>query len=292
MRAVLALTLVAAAACTVPGEEGVELDELDYRDVAGSGVLSEFIPSRLVSDDAFFHIEAMTAADVQSFFEATPYGRRSFLADEVMDTGELLSAALVRVAAEQGMNPLVLLVTLQKEAGLVSRSTAPSRQRVDYAFGCGCPDGRGCSSAYRGLDRQLACAAEHLRSYADAIEGGGTTIGGFAPGRATRVLDGVHVTPANKATAILYTYTPWILRGEGGNWLFWNVWQRYASALGYQRGMTAPFNEGFIGGACAADDDCFYDGGLCRDGFCTLDCDRLCPDRTGGFATTLCVTAG
>ncbi len=296
MHRALAAILLCASACTVVEGEGdlLEHDPLDYEELGADGkadgVLSVFYANRLVSDDAFFDSAAMTAADVQRFFEQTPYGRRSFLAGERVASGELLSSALARTAAERGLNPIVLLVTLQKERSLVSRTTAPSRHSIDYAFGCGCPDGGTCSLTYKGLDKQLACAADAFRRYADDLEAGGTTIAGFKPGLSTRVLDGVRVTPANRATAMLYTYTPWIQQGYGGNWLFWNIWRRYSMAVGYQSGLSAPFNEGFIGGACAADDECYYQGGVCRDGACSLSCTSVCPDRTGGFAQTFCVT--
>jgi hypothetical protein len=294
-RALIAI-LTCASACTVAGgDDGlVEHDPLDYEELGtdgkADGVLSVFHANRLVSDDAFFDSQAMSAADVQAFFEETPYGRRSFLAGVRVASGELLSAALVSTAVDRGLNPIVLLVTLQKERGLVSRTTAPSQRSLDYAFGCGCPDGGTCSLAFKGIDKQLACAADAFRSYADDLEAGGATIAGFAPGVATRVLDGVRVTPANRATAMLYTYTPWIQEGTGGNWLFWNIWRRYSLGVGYDRGLSAPFNEGFIGGACAADDECYYEGGVCRDGTCSLPCTSSCPDRSGGFATTFCVT--
>jgi hypothetical protein len=296
MHRALIIFLSCASACTVAGSDDglVEHDPLDYEELGtdgkADGVLSVFYANRLVSDDAFFDSAAMTAADVQRFFERTPYGRKSFLADLRLASGELLSGALTRAAAERGLNPIILLVTLQKERGLISRTTAPSQRSIDYAFGCGCPDGGSCSTTYKGLDKQLACAADVFRSYADDLEAGGTTVAGFKPGLATRVLDGVRVTPANRATAMLYTYTPWIQEGVGGNWLFWNIWRRYSVALGYQRGLSAPFNEGFIGGACAADDECYYQGGVCRDGACSLSCTSLCPDRSGGFASTFCVT--
>lgn len=296
MNRVLLLLLSCASACTVSGGDdgSVEHDPLDYEELGtdgkADGVLSVFYPNRLVSDDAFFDTDAMTANEVQRFFESTPYGRPSFLAGVRVASGELLSAALVRTAAEHGINPIVLLVTLQKERGLISRTTAPGQRSLDYAFGCGCPDGGSCAIAYKGIDKQLACAAGAFRSYADDLEAGDATIGGFRPGVASRVLDGVLVTPANRATAMLYTYTPWIQERVGGNWLFWNIWRRYSVGVGYRRGLSAPFNEGFIGGACAADDECFYPGGLCRDGVCSLPCTSLCPDRTGGFATSFCVT--
>jgi hypothetical protein len=290
MRFLLLVACTGLIACA-PGAE-VEHDPLDFEEAGGGGKadgpLSTFQPNRVVSDEAFFEVGALTADQVQAFLEDTPYGRRSFLADHRLDDGQRVSAALVAAAERHQLNPLVLLVTLQKEAGLISRSISPGGHRVDYAFGCGCPDGGGCMSAYRGLDRQLECAAARFREYADDLDAGGTTIAGYRPGKASRVLDGTTVVPANQATAMLYTYTPWILRGSGGNWLFWNVWRRYAIDLGYERGLGFPFNEGFIGGACGSDADCFYDGGVCRGAICTLPCTSICPDRAGGFATTFC----
>jgi hypothetical protein len=103
------------------------------------------------------------------------------------------------------------------------------------------------------------------------------------------------VLPANRSSAILYTYTPWVLPGKGGNWLFWNVWRRYASALGYARGMSFPFNEGWIGGACQDARDCFYPNSICIGNagsrFCSLPCATYCPPRGDtGWAPVECIT--
>lgn len=275
-------------------------DPLDYQPVPvggkADGGFAQFEAGRLVSDDAFFDAAALTGDDVQLFLEKTPYGTRSFLADETLSSGERMSDAVARVASADGLNPLVLLVTLQKEAGLISAETSPGGQRVDYAFGCGCSDGAACEAKYRGLGNQLECAGEVLKEYGDQIASGGKTIAGLSPGKATRTLDGVTVTPANRATAILYTYTPWVLRGTGGNWLFWNIWRRYASDLGYERGLTFPLNAGYIGGPCDTAADCFYQGAICLPsstdrgkGVCSLPCSKYCPDHGGsGWATTFC----
>ena len=298
-RLALILAVVTGVACAAIDDasddsihDDLDLEETDGGKADSTDPLGRFNPHRIVSDDAFFDVDAMDAADVQRFLEVTPYdGKRSFLADHRIAGGERVSSAFVRVAREQGLNPLVLLVTLQKEAGLISKTVAPSSHRVDFAFGCGCPDGGGCMAAFRGLDKQLACAGERMASYMEDLLDGQPTIAGFFPGQSKRVLDGTNVVPANRSTAIVYTYTPWILVGLGGNWLFWNVWRRYSIALGYQRGLEPPFNEGYIGGACVTSADCFYAGAECRTGFCSQSCTATCPDRTGpGFATTFCVT--
>lgn len=294
----LALALALAAGCAA--EDDIH-DPLDFEPVPSDGkadgTFSRFDHDRLIPDTAFYDSSAMDAAAVQAFFEDTPYDRRSFLADLTMADGRLLSAALVDVARSRGINPLVLLTTLQKEAGLVSKTSAPSKSRVDFAFGCGCPHST-CKEAFRGLDKQLACAADRFAEYtADLVETG-TTISGWGVGITKTTNDGVRVTPTNRSTSALYTYTPEVKKGTGGNWLFWNVWSRYARFLDYQAGLRFPFNEGFIGGNCDADEDCAYEGGRClfaepgHRGTCSRDCDSLCPDRAGGFATTFCVGDG
>jgi hypothetical protein len=145
---------------------------------------------------------------------------------------------------------------------------------------------------FRGLDKQLACAADRFAEYTADLAEKGTTISGWGPGITKTTVDRVSVTPTNRSTAALYTYTPEVKRGSGGNWLFWTVWRRYASHLDYD--VHFPFNEGWIGGNCTSDADCLYDGGRCiladggREGTCTKSCERTCPDRAGN-ALTFCV---
>lgn len=260
-----------------------------------------FIAGHLVSDDAFFDGGALDAAALQRFLEDTVYGKRSFLADWVGDDGRTFARALRDEAEHAGINPLVLLVTLQKESSLISRSVKPAKSKLDWALGCGCPDHQGCSTAFRGLTKQLRCAAELLRDAKRALDSGDPTVSGRHPGQTIKTLDKVSLRLANKATTILYTYTPWVLKGKGGNWLFWNIWRRYAKALGYDRGLSFPFNEGWIGGACATDGDCFYDGAACRFaetddqgqltlGICSKRCNTGCPDGDlRRVAMTFCV---
>lgn len=273
------------------GEPIADVDPSDlepYVDEKTDG--TSFDPSNLASDAAFTDDATIDAAAVQSFFERTPYGTRSFLADLRLDSGERASAALVRVAREHDLNPLVLVVKLQKEMGLVSKTTRPARSRVDFALGCGCPDGSSCSSRYRGFDRQLDCAADVLSDALDDLARTGRTSSGWGLGVTKRTLDRVRVTPRTRATAALYHYTPWVLEGRGGNWLFRNLWLRYARSFDYEApGAT---RGAFIGDACTSDTICDYTGGFCGSaGFCTARCTRFCPDRAGS-APTFCVDDG
>jgi hypothetical protein len=282
---------IAASACGAEDELHHPLDFEPVDDGKGDGATSAFDKNRLVPDEAFYDVGAMTAAEVQTFFEQTPYELRSFLADHRLADGRTVSAALHATAVSRGISPIILLVTLQKEAGLISRKSPPSRHRVDFAFGCGCPTST-CSERWRGLDKQLECAADRFAEYTADMVADGATISGWGPGITRRTNDGHSVTPSNRATAALYTYTPLVLRGTGGNWLFWTVWRRYALHLDYA--VQFPFNEGWIGGNCSSDSDCTYDGGRCifaepgRLGTCTQSCQRTCPDRAGN-ALTFCV---
>ena len=138
--------------------------------------------------------------------------------------GRLTSQVLVETAQREGLNPIMLLARMQVEKSLVSATSNPGGNRVNYAFGCGCPDGRACNSAYKGLDRQIECGAQtHMRLFRRSQDGSGQ----WRMGRARNTLDPLRVTPANHATASLYAYTPWVLQGRGGNWLVWNVVNRY-----------------------------------------------------------------
>jgi hypothetical protein len=273
-------------------------DFLPFDSAKADGVAEYFTPDFIMDDALFSAAYALDAPTVQAFFESTPYGgRRSFLAD-ASTGGVPASEAIVAAAAAHGINPLVLLVRLQAEQGLVGLSTAPAGDRLDFAFGCGCSDGRDCNEAYRGFDQQLDCAASTLH---DAFEAAAAGDAIWSVGVTRQTLDGVSVTPQNAATAALYAYTPWVLEDEGGNWLVWNITGRYLAAFGDAGVVIDPQDTGFIGTACDPDDAaaCAFslDGGepFClgyRDGdttlgMCSLACEGLCPERPG--TQTMCV---
>src|SRR5690606_14614090 len=156
-----------------------------------------------------------SAAEIQEFLEATPYGNRSVLAG-LTTGGKPASQAIWEAAQEHRINPLVILVRAQMEQSLVAKSTATQRA-LDHAFGCGCPDDESCSSQYRGFGKQVACLTRLMRSYLEDLEGGGSTIAGWKVGKAKKTLDPLWVTPATAATAALYTYTPWVGNAGFGN---------------------------------------------------------------------------
>ena len=163
--------------------------------------------------------------------------------------------------------------------------SAPSKRRVDFAMGCGCHDNRPCLESYRGLGRQLDCSAARFRSYLVDIDQRGRSVAGWGVGMAKRTLDPQRVTPKNRATAALYTYTPWVLPGRGGNWLFWNVYRTYARHF-----LATRPNHRWIGADCVDEGDCGAPDALCENRRCTVSCERLCPDsRAPQTSATFCV---
>ncbi len=269
-------------------------------DSKADGLVSKFDPAWLMSDSFFTNHDALTAEQLQGFFESTPYGERSWLADAQID-GVPAARRIIEVAHEVTVNPLLLLARMQVESSLISRAAQPSARKTDFAFGCGCADYEACSSAFKGFGNQLRCAGQTLRRLYDESA---SRVGGWRAGLGRKTLEGERVVPANHATAALYGYTPWILRGRGGNWLAWNVTDKFAQHFkerGALRGddlesgvcLYRP-GRAFIGDPCSCAADCAFwtdedTQGVCHSaGFCTIPCAGGCPDLLGE-APTFCV---
>ena len=302
---IAAVTFTAACADAPPTDDAspafVEHDEAsDFDEIIGEGGKADVVPSRfdpnwILGDKFFEDVDAVDVDTVQAFLDHTPYGSRSWLADEKIG-GESAAHAILRAAETSGINPIVFLVRMQVEMGHVSKTVRPSQKAIDYAFGCGCHDNRSCARVYKGLDKQLICAGDTLRKLYDASADG---TGTWRSGRSKKSLDGISVRPATNATAALYGYTPWVLRGRGGNWLVWNVTRKMArhfeNVLGIKFGnpdcvgSTSPF----IGDPCGCPADCEFnlggEPGICHSaGFCSIGCIGTCPDKPGR-APTFCV---
>lgn len=280
--------------------EGPELEPLDLQEVPDfespqDGLAATFDRHLVLSDLFFEDTNSMNAEGIQNFFENTPYGTRSWLASASFE-GKRAADLIMEASLEFGINPMLLLLRLQVEQGLVSKTVRPSASRVEKALGCGCPDNRPCMAQFRGFRNQMRCGAETHRKLFDQSKDGGA----WSAGKAKRTLDPLSVTPRNHATAALYAYTPWVLQNRGGNWLVWNIGRRYLQHL-ERTGTYSPPVVPWVGSACTIDADCRFTSGsqtgFCfefqdfegeRQGFCTLGCAGGCPDRSGE-ATTFCV---
>ncbi len=195
--------------------------------------LSTFNPGYIISDGQFFNASSMTQAQIQAFIQSkAPSCRsgytclkdwvdtsRTVAADAMCGAyqggySESASQIIFKVAQACGINPQVILVTLQKEQGLVT-STAPSTWAYTVAMGQGCPDTSACNTLYYGFFNQVYGAAWQFKRYANP-PGTSQYFTWYAPGQTWNVLynpnRGCGSAPVyiqNQATADLYYYTPY-----------------------------------------------------------------------------------
>jgi hypothetical protein len=178
---------------------------------------SSFSAGEIISDGNFTNKNSMSESQIQNFLNsknsvclknyttAEPLGNNNY-------GGDVSAARAIWKSAQlYNINPQVLLVTLQKEVGLItSKDCAAWRYRT--AMGFGCPDGKPCDSQWFGLSRQLFQAARHYRGFYDR------PAGWFVPFRIGNnyiqwhpksSCGGSMVYIKNNATASLYSYTPY-----------------------------------------------------------------------------------
>lgn len=221
-----------AAAPAVPASVGAATGLTDAA-VRPAANLSLFRPGHIISDAVFYNSGSMTETQIQAFLEAqmpscasgftclrdyrdtsTTRGTDAMCAAYQGVANERASRIILRVAHSCGINPQVLLVTLQKEQGLIT-NPAPSASRYQIAMGQGCPDTAACDTRYYGFFNQVYGAAWQLKRYENP-PGTSQYFTWYAPGRTWNVR--FHPNTAcgsspvyieNKATAALYYYTPY-----------------------------------------------------------------------------------
>jgi MYXO-CTERM domain-containing protein len=205
---------------------------------SGQAISQTFNRNNVVSDEELLDPEAYSEQQIQRFFDNSPYGKKSVLADYTVG-GELASAIIHKAATTYGVNPLELVVRLQMEQSLVAKTTADEKT-LSLAFGCGCPHAPICKTEpekYTGFDKQAECAARTLKSSMDKLKSGEPTVSGWKKGVAKSTEDDIEVTPETNATASLYSYTPWAGEGAGGKTgvggvhLHWQIWKRFDAAI-------------------------------------------------------------
>ncbi|MBE7191636.1 MAG: hypothetical protein INR66_04045 [Gordonia polyisoprenivorans] len=198
---------------------------------ADAAVGSNFNPGYIVDDRLFYDSSLMSEAQVQQFVDAkeqcaatagnpgclesyressAPRAANAYCQAYPGGTGDLASTIILKVARACSINPQVLLVTLQKEQGLVL-SNNPSATRYRIAMGYGCPDTAACDTKYYGFANQLYSAAWQFQRYRAnpgdyRYRAGATVAIQWHPNPACGASN---VTIVNAATAGLYTYTPY-----------------------------------------------------------------------------------
>ncbi len=222
----------------------------------------DFQAGLIVTNQNFFNYNAMTIGEIQTFlnkvgpsncngclrkYTANTYdrdGNPKRCPDPVVGKENVTAAEMIYdVAQACHINPMTLLVILQKETSLVTLK-APESWRYQRAMGYACPDSAPCNTDYYGLFIQLYSAASQLQWYGNPD----------SPFKWYPVNDksyikyhpksscGVRgITIKNKATAALYYYTPYTpnkaalanITGTGdkcssyGNRNFWRLWNQW-----------------------------------------------------------------
>ncbi len=248
-----------------------------------------FDPSFIISDDLFYDSGAMTAAQIQSFLDGkigtclnsnclnvatVPFAGRA--RDVSSTTGNLVCEAMpaatikvseliYRTQVACGISAKVILVTLQKEQGLVT-SRAPDSVALRWAMGMACPDTAPCDTAFAGLATQIVAGTRQLKAYKAAAFGRqpGNQYVQWNPDASC---GGTYLNVQSYGTAALYNYTPYQPNsaalanpygiGDGcssyGNrnfWVYYNDW--FGSSVNFDPLQAIADRYAELGGASGA----------------------------------------
>ncbi|NMM17463.1 MAG: hypothetical protein HHJ14_10110 [Cellulomonas sp.] len=202
---------------------------------AQAAAVTDFEPGYIMSDSILYDSATMNADAIQAFLNAKGAGcvaaaGNTCLKDYVESTPTRSSDALctgtysgatndssariiAKAAVACGINPQVLLVTLQKEQSLVTATAGKSAATYSRALGFGCPDSAGgqCDPQYAGFANQVYSAAKQLQRYA-----ANPNSYSYRARRTNTILwnpntgcGASSVYIENQATASLYDYTPY-----------------------------------------------------------------------------------
>ncbi|WP_454132501.1 cell wall-binding repeat-containing protein [Microbacterium lacticum] len=223
--ALLASVLVPSPASAAPHvESGVA-------PAAAASALTGFDRENIISDALFYNGAAMTQAQIQTFLDqkigscrndkcinvlkASFSSRDEFISSatgnevcKAIHGGTMLVSEIIyRAQVACGISAKVILVTLQKEQGLVL-STAPSDWNLRAAMGASCPDTAPCDPLFAGIGPQILKGTQQLKIYkaGSFAKQPGLHHIGYHPNAAC---GGTTINIRNYATAALYNYTPY-----------------------------------------------------------------------------------
>lgn len=223
---------------------------------------SSFQPGYIIDDANFYQKSAMTQSQIQAFLAskvtctnsnclANLYAKTEARANDRniclgytpdSDAKELASTIIYKVQQSCGISARVLLVTLQKEQGLIT-NPAPTTGKLNAAMGWLCPDTAPCSNSAAGFFRQIYGSAWQFRRYNFPDNFGNFHIGTYSVRYSPSASCGSKtVKIRNNATAALYNYTPYTpnagalsnLRGTApcGSYGNRNFWVYYSDWFG------------------------------------------------------------
>jgi LysM repeat protein len=196
---------------------------------------SKFDPGLIISDSVFYDFGTMTAVEIQRFLNSKlpvcndndggPKCIKDYVADTPAVEGEdgwcdsvpaaqnQTAAQIIHtVAVACKINPRVLLVTLQKEQGLITLDN-PTDNKYNKALGYKCPDTGPCDPKVGTFFWQLYRGAGQLQWYGDPrgsftyLSVGSTKQISYQAN--SPACGKKSVTIKSQATAALYYYTPY-----------------------------------------------------------------------------------
>lgn len=173
-----------------------------------------------LTDSELTDYTSMNTEQIRLFLNA----KNSYFKNTVTDVDGSsldLSAVIYNAAQTYKINPKILLATMQKEGSTVTLRTRPSNTVMKNLMGC-------IGSTARA---QMFCAAKTFRSQFDNITKSGSTSNGWQVGTAKKTQDNILVTPATKAVATQFSYTPYAGKDWGGQnggvALFYSIWKQF-----------------------------------------------------------------
>ncbi len=251
--AILVASLVVATALV--GSQLPQTAEPAHAALSGAN----FDPGYIISDYSFFDKTAMSQADIQNFLNkecptnncvnslhfasATETSNAECPGGYTAVASETAASILYKIEQLCGISAKVLLVTMQKEQGLVTAKD-PSTAALRAAMGYACPDTAPCSSSAAGFFLQVYDAAWQFQEYrinapnSSRLPVGSTSAIQYSPNTKCGTRS---VKIGDEATRGLYIYTPYTpdaaalanLSGVGdscssyGNrnfWVYYNDW--------------------------------------------------------------------
>jgi len=263
MSAVIVATVTVVAALVVP---------VSAQALTLSG--DDFEPGNIITDSQFFDDSAMSVDEIQAFltkkvprcgdlnkclsvFTQDTFTREATSvlgngADPLCDRysgadNETAAEIIYKVQKSCHISAKVLLVTLQKEQGLITNSN-PTTDKLKIAMGYACPDTAPCSAKYFGFYNQVYSAGSQLVRYTEPAS---SFYNSKPVGQKSAVLYHPNVDCGTRSVKIrslgthaLYIYTPYTpndaalanLGGSGnscssyGNSNFWEYYQYWFNA--------------------------------------------------------------
>ena len=203
---------------------------------------------RLLEDADLVGDQDVTVAQIQKLLENQGSALATFV-----EGGRTAAQWIVEESQAQQISPVYMVARIETESSLIRSGTL---SKIRQATGCACPDGAPCDPKFAAFGLQVRCAAELVRGYLADLAIDNSTITGWGVGVGKSTSDPCWVVPQTRATAALYTYTPWVghyaaqcgTSQWGGSSLVAVLVRHFKQKLPPKTGATCPLGNGLYCG--------------------------------------------